>query len=331
MPVEASASWRASLAARLFVPLLLVVLAVLEVRGGVETLPRWIATVGARIDVRDETLLRGMIALQLGLAAIALLIPRWSRATSATALVLLVFAAVAEVSALVGVGGDALAFVPPLVVLAASGLLLPITLRAVPTAGSPGSPVWRAIGAMAIAVAALAASARLTLGPMNPGPVPVAPSVATSPSVEVVELALEDWTGRSLPETGLPRRLPELTPLTLEGRSVIVLHDPRCGQCHDLFATWFGAPVDARVIAVRVPPAAGVTLLESDQPEEVSCADCTRISLPEGPTWLVQTPAVVVVEDGVVRCVAKGLDQVSECLGSWISPAVDPSIDAAPP
>lgn len=319
MPAERSvASWRARLAARVFVPLLLVLLAWLEARGGPGTLPRWLATVGARFDLSEDLLLRVLIALQLGLAGIALLIPRWSRTVSTTALVLLVFAAVAEVSALVGAGGEALAFVPPLIILAASASLLPTTLRAVGAASSAGSPAWRVLGSLAIGVASVAIATRIPFGE-------AASSPATAPAsgVEVVELALEDWTGRSLPETGLTLRLPELAALTLEGRSVLVLHDPRCGQCHDLFATWFAAPVDARVIAVRVPPAPGSPLLESDQPEEVACADCVRLSLPEGPTWLVQTPAVVVVEEGEVRCVAKGLDEAGECLASWIPSAPD--------
>lgn len=327
MPAERSvASWRARLAARVFVPLLLLLLAWLEARGGPGTLPRWLATVGSRFDLSEDLLLRVLIALQLALAAIALLIPRWSRTVSTTALVLLVFAAVAEVSALVGTGGEALRFVPPLVILAAAASLLPTTLRALGAASSAGSPAWRVLGSLAIGVASVAIAVRIPFGDAASSP-----ADARSTAVEVVELALEDWSGRSLPETGLPRRLPELTALTLEGRSVLVLHDPRCGQCHDLFATWFAAPVDARVIAVRVPPAPGASLLESDQPEEVACADCVRLSLPTGPTWLVQTPAVVVIEDGVVRCAAKGLDQASECLGSWISPAADPSIDAASP
>lgn len=327
MPAERSvASWRARLAARVFVPLLLLLLAWLEARGGPGTLPRWLATVGSRFDLSEDLLLRVLIALQLALAAIALLIPRWSRTVSTTALVLLVFAAVAEVSALVGTGGEALRFVPPLVILAAAASLLPTTLRALGAASSAGSPAWRVLGSLAIGVASVAIAVRIPFGDAASSP-----ADARATAVEVVELALEDWSGRSLPETGLPRRLPELTALTLEGRSVLVLHDPRCGQCHDLFATWFAAPVDARVIAVRVPPAPGASLLESDQPEEVACADCVRLSLPTGPTWLVQTPAVVVIEDGVVRCAAKGLDQASECLGSWISPAADPSIDAASP
>ena len=327
MPAERSvASWRARLAARVFVPLLLLLLAWLEARGGPGTLPLWLATVGSRFDLSEDLLLRVLIALQLALAAIALLIPRWSRTVSTTALVLLVFAAVAEVSALVGTGGEALRFVPPLVILAAAASLLPTTLRALGAASSAGSPAWRVLGSLAIGVASVAIAVRIPFGDAASFP-----ADARSTAVEVVELALEDWSGRSLPETGLPRRLPELTALTLEGRSVLVLHDPRCGQCHDLFATWFAAPVDARVIAVRVPPAPGASLLESDQPEEVACADCVRLSLPTGPTWLVQTPAVVVIEDGVVRCAAKGLDQASECLGSWISPAADPSIDAASP
>lgn len=327
MPAERSvASWRARLAARVFVPLVLLLLAWLEARGGPGTLPRWLATVGSRFDLSEDLLLRVLIALQLALAAIALLIPRWSRTVSTTALVLLVFAAVAEVSALVGTGGEALRFVPPLVILAAAASLLPTTLRALGAASSAGSPAWRVLGSLAIGVASVAIAVRIPFGDAASSP-----ADARATAVEVVELALEDWSGRSLPETGLPRRLPELTALTLEGRSVLVLHDPRCGQCHDLFATWFAAPVDARVIAVRVPPAPGASLLESDQPEEVACADCVRLSLPTGPTWLVQTPAVVVIEDGVVRCAAKGLDQASECLGSWISPAADPSIDAASP
>jgi hypothetical protein len=120
----------------------------------------------------------------------------------------------------------------------------------------------------------------------------------------VHDLTPTDWDGRSLEETGLLEHLPQLRGLVQDQPTLIAFYRPNCGSCHDLFDGYFGERLPARVVAVRVPPAEGVELAENDLPSDVVCADCVRLAFPEGPVWLIQTPAVVEVVDGRVTCVS---------------------------
>lgn len=315
MPAEAPSrpSPAALLAARVGVPALLLTLVLAESRSGVEALPVWIEGLAGRLGATAESGLRLVIAIQIAFAAAAILLRRWSRAISLAAALLLAFAAIAELSALAGRGVELARLLPPAIVLAICGLLLPPLARRPPAPSPAGSPAWRILALIAIGTASVAAAARM--------PIVVPPPMAASFSGEIVELAVEDWIGKTIPGTGLGARVPALTALTVEGRAAIVLYSPRCGSCHEFFEAWFSQPQPFRVVALEVPPEAGAVLLDSDQPDEVVCPGCDRLSLPRGPLWLVQPPVLVLVEEGVVRCVASGSDQVEACLAPWRSPA----------
>jgi hypothetical protein len=298
------------------VPLLLLLLTLLLAVGGLAAAPAWIEGLAIRLGAEPQSALRALIAAQISLALLAAIMGRWSRGIALASLALLAFAAIAELSALAAAGGEPLAFAAPGAVLAIAGALLPAVLRARVSSGTGRrSGAWPAIAIVTIATAAVAIAARLPLS---------APAEAEPPrrfAGEVVEFAFEDWPGRSLPDTGLPRHLPQLTPLTLEGRSVIVLYSPRCGSCHDLFRDWFATrDLPFRVIAVVVPPQPSATLLPSDQPERVDCPSCIDLSLPSGPLWLLQPPVVVAVKDGVVTGVATRPEQVAAALEGWLDP-----------
>ena len=89
-----------------------------------------------------------------------------------------------------------------------------------------------------------------------------------------------------------------------------------------------------RVVAVKVPPEAGASLLESDLPADVACPGCERLELRTGPLWLIQPPVVAAVEDGVVTCVAMRPEEVESCLGPWFgrtsnAPEMAPRKDGA--
>jgi hypothetical protein len=312
MPDEAAPGvGRAAIAARLGVPLLLLVLIVLEIRAGVASLPLWMEGLGGRLGWSDEALVRAVVGVQVALGLATLLVARWSRPLAVSTLTLLGFAAIAELSALLGRDEEAWRFAAPAAVLAVVGAALPALLRAAPPRVSAGgSAAWRTLGLLAIATGAFAVAARIPVAPLPAEELP-------SFSGEVVELGPETWTGQTIPATGLASHVPALTALTLEGRTAVVLYNPRCGSCHDLFDEWFAEGAPFRVVAVKVPPEAGALLLESDLPADVACPGCERVELRTGPLWLIQPPVVAAVEDGVVTCVAMRPEEVESCLGPW--------------
>jgi hypothetical protein len=313
MPSEAAASptGRTGLAARLGVPLLLIVLIALEIRSGVASLPAWLEGFGVRFEWSPESLFRGLVGVQAGLALSILLLGRWSRRLALATMAGIAFAAIAELSALLGRDVETWRYLVPAILLAVSGAMLPALLRNAPAAPGPnGSVAWRAIGLLAIVTIAFGLAARVPVSPL-PGP------VLGSFSGEVIELRPESWVGQTIPATGLAGHLPAVTPLTLEGRSAVVLYNPRCASCHELFDEWFADGAPFRVVAIQVPPESSAVLLESDLPEDVECPACERLTLRAGPLWIVQPPVVAAVEDGVVTCVAMRPEEIESCLGRW--------------
>ena len=91
----------AATTARFGVPLLLIVLVLIEIRGGEAALPTWLGGVAVRLGLADEAMLRILIGVQIALGGAILLFGRWSRAISVGTLTLLAFAAIAEGSALI--------------------------------------------------------------------------------------------------------------------------------------------------------------------------------------------------------------------------------------
>ena len=295
---------------------------------GTAALPSWMAQLGGRAGLDAVATMRVAIGIMGSLAFGALLLgsrPRLGPAIGRVTGGAISFAAIASLSAAIAVPLRDGAAAPPLspgawalaagfaVYLLAdrAGARAAARLAADAAAGRAPrvrSPAWTAMLMLASIVAAFAAAGR----------VEVVRSVAGTASAlapgTYVELDYTTWAGRTIPDTGLARLNPMLTALTLEGRSAVVLYDPRCGTCHTLFNEYFSEPrAGERVIAVRVPPNPDANLLPSDQPEDVNCPHCTFLDLPEGKSYLVGRPTLLVVEDGRVSCATE--KDFSGCLG----------------
>lgn len=291
-------------ALRVGTSLLLAATALLWVWGGTAWMPPWLATAGARAGLDELRTGQLLVGVMIAAAAtIALLGVRcWAGlALARVSILLLAFASVASIAAeLARPGGSsfAQAFLLPGAV-AVAALLLHGTVDGVARQGRIAlrSPGWSVLLVLAIATASVGIAART----------PLAPSGRAAPKVVVgddsVVLDPVPWQGRTLPDTPLSRLLPLLTPLTLEGDSVIVLYNPNCGHCRELFEKHFAVAVPGRrVIAVEVPPAPGSFDAAGDDLGPVPCAECERLMLPPGPAYLLKPPTLVVVRAGRVLC-----------------------------
>jgi hypothetical protein len=301
---------------------------------GTSALPGWMANIGTRAGLDDSATMRIALGAMGSLALVALLLgsrPRLGPAIARAVGGALAFAAIASLSAAIAVplrdGVAAPPLAPGIWALAAGFAIYLLADRAASRAAarrasdaaagrSPRSysAAWTAILILSSLVASFAAASR----------VDVVRSVTGQPMVRApgtyVELNYTTWPGRTIPDTGLARIVPMLTALTLEGRSAVVLYDPRCGSCHQLFEEFFAQPHgDEKVIAVRVPPDPDAQLLPSDQPDEVECPHCTFIDFPPGKAYLVARPTLLVVEDGRVTCATE--KDFASCLGRVRPPA----------
>lgn len=302
--------------ARLGVACLLTGSAILQWNGGTSWLPTWLGNLGLRFGLDGVDSLRVLIGLELTGAALCLLL-RSAGARVAWACALLgAFVALAELAALnapgaVAAGSGAWPMLMPAIVLAVSVLFM--VAKPAPVAGVRQSGIATVVTAIVAFTVAMGVATRL----------PVENTVKTeafaSQGLKAIDLAFESWKGRTFADAGVARHLPRLTAETLEGDAIVVFYNPKCGQCHEVFDRWLAAGRSEKIIAVMVPAAEGSTEAAGDGDiGDITCPTCVRLELPKGPTWLITTPSVAVLKDGVIRCTAD--KDFTACLGAPPAP-----------
>ncbi|MFM7480357.1 MAG: hypothetical protein ACKO4V_04410 [Planctomycetota bacterium] len=276
----------------------------LWIAGGTARLPSWLSTAGQRLgldEVRTTQMAIGFLLASAATLAIAGTRSRVGLFIARALLVVFAFAAVATIaSELARPTGESLlaALAWPVGAAAAALMLHRMTERLSTSTAVPlRSPGLMLVALIAVWTASLAIASRL---PINESGRPTKTFESTDDSIVLDPVS---WQGRTLPDTPLSRILPLLTPLTLEGDSVIVLYNPSCGHCRELFEKHFAsADPSRRVIAVEVPPPPGVLAAQGDDLGPVPCADCERLELPAGKTYLLKPPTIAVLREGRVIC-----------------------------
>lgn len=276
----------------------------LWIAGGAARLPTWLDTAGQRLGLDEMRTTQVVIGFLIASAATLAFAGVRSRAALTIARALLVvfaFTAVATIASEFArpSAGSLLAALAWPVAAAASALILHRMSDRV----SRNAPVpFRSPGLMMVALigvwtASLAVASRLPIEESG------RPPAKSGPTEDTIVLDPVSWQGRTLPDTPLSRILPVLTPLTLEGDSVIVLYNPSCGHCRELFEKHFAAADPTRrVIAVEVPPPPGILPVAGDGLGPVPCENCERLELPAGKTYLLKPPTIAVLREGRVIC-----------------------------
>lgn len=286
---------------RIAIPALLLTCVGIEWSRGGDALPTWIANLSIKTGYGSDKILRLLIAVELCGAFFAFLSSGMSRRIAWLTGAGFAFSGLAELSAIVNAPGDtavpASMWIAPLVGLAIGTGTLAIMARptTVPVPRSRISAL-KVIGAVVIGMIAFGIAGRLELSPRTN-------SRFGSNGAETVVLNPDEWVGMTMAEAGIARHVPQLTPLTMEGTKWVVFYSPTCGRCHEVFRTYFSGPQAGSVIAVMVPHGPGVKVLPSDQPADVACEGCERLSLPDTKQWIITPPTIVKVENGKVTCV----------------------------
>ena len=264
--------------------------------------PRWLVGIATTLDLDPGIALRILTGLLVAVAGIIVTLGRFGWGLANLAAIGLIFNGIAEATHVLkqaDAGGSSWWLVPA-TGLVGIVLLTWSTLGGVPRSRPPfARPGLVGTGvALALLVGAgVAANLRIAL------PRSLADDPTDRRARTVEDLSTETWVGLPLAETRLLEHLPQVEPLSADQPTLVAFYRPECAACHTFFDEHLGSPPPARTIAVRVPPAAGVDPVDTGSPGEVSCRSCIHLSLPEGPTWLVETPTVLILEDGVVTCV----------------------------
>jgi len=104
----------------------------------------------------------------------------------------------------------------------------------------------------------------------------------------------ESWKGQRLDAQELMLLVQRPLPANLNiGRHHIVFMREDCDHCHELLNSYFSGPLTTPTITISIPDATGELL-------ENPCTECGKATLPKGITYVLSTPVLLTVEDGVV-------------------------------
>ena len=308
-----------TLTLRILLPTALLVLAGSQLQIGGNALPIWISTLSLKNDFNPLTALRLLIALELCLAVLLFFFGHRLVRLAQVTLVILAFVALAECSAGVKRGESTSIITSSIVALISLALLMLISgVRKEETDDEArkhenktnGIAIFACMILCFVAVA-VPLNRQLTARTISDGAIMPRDMTATNSGSRIIEMNPMQWVGQSLIETPIGQFTPDAIE-QLGDKGVLILYNPRCGTCHDMFDVHFSEGSDLPLVAIDVPPTEEAIILQSEYDDEVDCPTCVFMSLPQGPLWLVGVPYVMTVENGVITCVA--MDGPGDCL-----------------
>jgi hypothetical protein len=287
---------------RVAVPVALLACVAVEYRMGADALPNWLANLSVKSGLGAERAVRLLAAFELLGAGIALVSARRARMVAWLACAAFAFSALAELSAIVAAPGNRAlpgrVWIGPVLGLAfgGGGLWLLSSRPAAETPAAARVTPWRAMALVALAAASFGVAGSMTVTPRTD-------VTLGAGGVEAVALDPSQWTGKTFAQAGVAVHVPMLTATTLSGTQWVVFYRPSCGRCHQVMETYFAGPQDGSVIAVKVPYGPGEEFAPGDFAEDVACAGCEMLELPSKRRWIITTPTIAKVEDGIITCV----------------------------
>ena len=284
-----------------------------------------------------DTAMRSMIAVELALVLIMFFMPRWARTAAIAVLSLFVAILVVEIvplwsrdgldKVLSGSCGCFGGWSPnPLLMLALDGaLLLLVALlgrgRLGPArASAPSCSRWCTLNHP---VCALAIGAGVAFGvpakqtpaiappvndistqvapPVDPPVQPIAATVWPGPPAQLEAYYIPDfaqWQDQPLAAQDLARLIEPAPVELLKGDWLLLFYRADCDVCHELMTAYLSGELPMRTLAVVIPDTDPALALE------FPCQNCQTATLRKDLQYVVATPVLLRLHDGVVRCVA---------------------------
>jgi hypothetical protein len=272
--------------------------------------------------------LRVIVSAEFALAAAMMTLPAISRRIAIPMLsmfVLILLAVVARGEASCGCFGSK--GPPPWVVLAGDVALLVLAIRFRP---APSRIHRMQVGAW-IACAALGVAITFTVPPrdriehtappQDPAPARETAKPTEAPPKSSPETAsaswpsppatlqpyylpqFEQWVGKPLRAQPIAALITGPVPADLEqGRWIVMFFREDCEHCHAVLDRHFSPKVPMSTLLVSVPDADPAASLPNP------CGECQVRTLPKGPDWVIGTPVLLSLQDGVVKGVLAGTD-----------------------
>jgi hypothetical protein len=302
-----------------------------------------ILAAGAELGIDLNVLLRTLIGLEFIAALIMILVARWARPTAV--IMLLGFCAILIGEMVQGNVTSCGCFgkvpIAPWQMLIIDGSLLAGTIVFQPRAGLTAGQVIGAristahvltgLGAMvaSFAVAFGVPEIRVPVSNVTDGETPgdsAGDAGRTAPAGGQNSAAVrrplpppstylprcDSWVGKRWEELDIAQYMSAWPTGFAEGTRYVVFYGKSCEHCHELFTSYFAGSMPAPTTAVAVPE----NKTGFDPPSmAMPCTECELLELPIGCDWIITTPILVRLEDGVVACAREGEDPADpQCL-----------------
>ena len=112
-----------------------------------------------------------------------------------------------------------------------------------------------------------------------------------------------DWVGECWTQTELAPHAPPLPKGFEKGTWYVLFYRKDCEHCHELMARFFTGALSIPTVAIAVPEPEGFP--DDFDDLGMPCTECVQRALPVGPNYVMSTPVLVRVEDGIVQCAAE--------------------------
>jgi glutaredoxin len=255
---------------------------------------------------------RTLIGVEIAVALLMIFAPKLARI--AASFILTVFLAVLVATMAMAAKRDGISAIwsgscgclgsaspPPIVMFAIDALLFGGLLFFKPLRENPKGATWPSVlGALFIGfsvafvvpdktIASLPANGdQAGLGPM---PTTLEPNYFTT---------FSEWVGTEFASHPLAQIISRPLPDWINtARFHVVYYRADCEHCHELLETFFHGELSTPVIAVQIP--------DHDPANELPmpCEECLEHTLPEGPYYVIGSPVLLTVENGVVLSVCE--------------------------
>jgi len=281
-----------------------------------------------------DVALRVIVSGEFALAAAMITLPALSRRIAIPMLslfVLILLTVVARGEASCGCFGSK--GPPPWAVLVGDAILLGLCLwmKPVVTRGSVGGCIALAAMGTAVAFGVPPKSTIATTPVAPPAPArsstPIAPETPAAPPTTMQPQAgasassmlawpsapaalqpyylpqFEQWVGKRLRDQPVAALISGPIPSDLEkGRWIVMFFREDCEHCHAVLDRHFSPKVPLPTLLVSVPDADPAASLPNP------CSECQLRTLPKGPDWVIGTPVLLSLQDGVVKGVLSGTE-----------------------
>ena len=100
-----------------------------------------------------------------------------------------------------------------------------------------------------------------------------------------------------------------------QGKQYIIFYGRSCDHCEALLYMHFEFDLRAPTTLVAIPEAKDGFIGDSEFNNP--CMECSETELPIGVDWIIGTPMVIAVEDGIIRCAIEGEESENPACLIW--------------